>query len=95
MFLPGMFAYRSILAGNIPMEVPNLRDKKVREQYRNDVACTSPEVAGDQLLPTFSKGTPTISDEVYAEQYRLWRKEFEANEGYTKAAFTQGDGKNI
>ena len=94
MFLPGMFAYRSILAGNIPMEIPNLRDKAVREQYRNDTACTSPEVAGDQLLPTFSKGTPAISDEVYAEQYRLWRKEFEANEGYTKAAFTQGDGKN-
>lgn len=94
MFLPGMFAYRSILAGNIPMEVPNLRDKAVREQYRNDTACTSPEVAGNQLLPTFSKGTPVISDEVYAEQYRLWREEFEANEGYTKAAFTQGDGKN-
>jgi hypothetical protein len=66
----------------------------VREQYRNDTACTSPEVAGDQLLPTFSKGTPNISDEVYAEQYRLWRKDFVSDDGYTQAAFTQSSKKN-
>lgn len=31
MFLPGMFAYRSILGGGIPMDIPNLRDKQERE----------------------------------------------------------------
>jgi predicted dehydrogenase len=51
MFLPGMFAYRSILKGGIPMEIPNLRDKAIREQWRNDTACTDPKAAGDMLLP--------------------------------------------
>lgn len=65
MFLPGMFAYRSVLAGGIPMEVPNLRDKAIRDKYRNDTTCTDPEVAGDMLIPVFSKGNPEIPDEVY------------------------------
>ncbi len=65
MALPGMFAYRSVLAGGIPLEVPNLRDKSVREKYRNDTACTDPKVAGDMLIPSFSLGNPDIPDEVY------------------------------
>jgi len=65
MFLPGLFAYRSILAGGIPMEIPNLRDKAVREQYRNDTACTDPKAAGDMLQPNFSKGNVEIDDSVY------------------------------
>lgn len=93
MSLPGLFAYRSILAGGIPMEIPNLRIKEVRDQWRNDTACTIPEVAGDMLLPTFSKGTPEIDDAVYERVYKQWRQEFEADAGYTKAAFTQGQIK--
>lgn len=93
MGLPGLFAYRSILAGGIPMEIPNLRIKEVRDQWRNDTACTVPEVAGDMLLPTFSKGTPDIPDEVYERVYKQWRQEFESDSGYTKAAFTQGQLK--
>lgn len=72
MFLPGMFAFRSVLKGNIPMEIPNLRDKSVREHWRNDTACTDPKVAGDMLLPTFSKGTPDIDDGVYEHMKELW-----------------------
>ncbi len=72
MCLPGLFAYRSILAGNIPMAIPDLRDKAVRDQYRNDVACTDPKVAGDQLLPTCSTGTPEIAPEVYAAVRQKW-----------------------
>ena len=72
MFLPGLFAYRSILAGGVPVEIPNLRDKAVREQYRNDTACTDPKVAGDQLLPTAKGGTPKIGDEVYARVRQKW-----------------------
>lgn len=67
MFLPGMFAYRSVLKGGIPLEIPNLRDPAVREQYRGDTACTDPKVAGDQLLPVFSKGNPQIPAEIYEE----------------------------
>ena len=72
MFLPGMFAYRSILAGGIPMQIPDLRDPAQREQWRNDTACTDPKVAGDMLLPTFSLGTPDIDDGVYEHMKALW-----------------------
>lgn len=74
MFLPGLFAYRSILAGGIPMEIPNLRDPEVREKYRNDTACTDPKVASDMCQPTFSKGTPSIPQEVYDEQKEKWEQ---------------------
>ena len=65
MFLPGMFAYRSILAGGVPMDIPNLRNKEEREKWRNDTKCTDKKVAGDQLLPCNSKGNPEIPPEVY------------------------------
>ena len=72
MFLPGLLAYRSILAGGIPVEIPNLRDKAVRERYRNDTACTDPKVAGAQLLPTARGGTPKIDAEVYDAVRQKW-----------------------
>lgn len=65
MFLPGMFAYRSVLAGGIPMRIPNLRNAAERDAWRNDTWCTDPAVAGEQLVPSYSKGNPDISDEVY------------------------------
>ncbi len=91
MFLPGMFAYRSILNGNIPMAIPDLRDKATRELWRNDTACTDPKVAGDMLLPTFSKGTPEIDDGVYEHMKQLWDEECRHKEGtYREMAFKQG-----
>jgi hypothetical protein len=72
MFLPGMFAYRSILAGGVPMQIPDLRNPAQREQWRNDTACSDPKVAGDMLLPTFSLGTPDIDDGVYEHIKALW-----------------------
>lgn len=74
MFLPGLFAYRSILAGGKPMEIPNLRDKAVRNRWRNDTACTDPAAAGDQLLPTSAAGTPDIPPEVYEKMKKLWKE---------------------
>ena len=83
MALPGLFAYRSVLNGNIPMAIPDLRKKEVRDQYRNDTACTIASAAGDQLLPTCSLGTPEIDPEVYEGIRQKWllvkkRKEEEA-----------------
>ena len=94
MFLPGMFAYRSVLNGGIPMEIPNLRNKEEREKWRNDTACTDPAVAGDQLIPTFSKGTPDIDDAVYDEQKKLWQDALNNTDSnsYITLAMTQGDG---
>lgn len=94
MFLPGMFAYRSILDGGVPKEIPNLRDKTVRELWRNDTACTDPKVAGDMLLPTFSEGTPEIDDSVYDYIKKLWDDECKKeNSTYRTAAFNQGSKK--
>ncbi len=81
MFLPGLFAYRSILQGGIPMEIPDLRNKEQREKWRNDTACTDPKVAGDQLQPTMASGTPEIPDEIYAMVHRKWlEKQKEKND---------------
>ena len=84
MYLPGIFAYRSILKGSIPMAIPNLRNKEERDQYRNDTMCTDPKVAGDQLLPTCSTGTPEIGQEVYQRQYDLWKEWYEKEKNEEK-----------
>jgi len=94
MFLPGMFAYRSILAGGIPMDVPDLRDKAQREKWRDDTACTDPEKAGSMLLPTCKTGTPVIPAETYEKVARLWEEEKNAKDGYAQKAFKQGEGTN-
>lgn len=94
MFLPGLFAYRSVLAGGVSMKIPDLRNKDEREKWRGDTACTDPAVAGDSLLPTFSLGTPEIASEVYKKMYDLWREDFESDSGYTNAAMTQGRKKD-
>ena len=65
MFLPGMFAYRSVLKGGIPLDIPDLRNPEEREKWRNDTECTDPKVAGDMLVPGYSKGNPDIPAEVY------------------------------
>ena len=91
MFLPGLFAYRSVMAGGIPLELPNLRDKAERDKWRNDTTCTDPKAAGDMLLPTFSKGTPEIPQEVYDRMAKLWNEECGQTEGtYRSAALSQG-----
>jgi len=94
MWLPGLFAHRSVLEGNVPKEIPNLRDKAVREEWRNDVACTFPEIAGDSLLPTCKGGTPEIDDGVYEHMKQLWEIERNKKEGnYRTMALSQGSKK--
>ena len=73
MFLPGMFAYRSILDGNRPQRIPNLRDQRQRDAWRNDTFCTNPSIAGNQLAPSYGKGNPAIP----AENYEKLRQAFE------------------
>ena len=93
MCLPGMFAYRSILNGGMPVDIPDLRNKSVRDKWRNDTACTDPKAAGDMLLPVFSKGTPEIDDGVYDYIKELWENEIAGGKGYRADAFDQGSGK--
>ena len=93
MFLPGMFAFRSILSNGQRMEIPDLRDKSIRDKWRNDTACVDPKVAGDQLLPTCATGTPDIPDEIYEAVKQKW--DYAQNTGddrYLKAVYSQGAG---
>lgn len=95
MFLPGLFAYRSILQGGIPMAIPNFRNAEEREKYRNDTACTDPKVAGDMLLPTFSKGTPQISPKVYEDIKRKFEAtKYSDDDPYFRAVMAQGRPKD-
>lgn len=69
----GILAYRSILSGNNSVKIPNFRNKEERDLYRNDNACTNPEIAGDSLLPRSSYGEPYIPDSVFEEMRRKWQ----------------------
>lgn len=68
----GILAYRSVLGGNVPIRVPNLRHKEERDAWRHDNACTNPAVAGDQLLPISSHGVRDIPPEAYEKVRQLW-----------------------
>ena len=74
MGLPGILAYRSICSGNVPVEVPDFRDKAARENYRNDNWCTRPEIAGDNPAPLHSFGKVDIPDSVYGQVKRIWEE---------------------
>ena len=89
-----MFAFRSILNNSAPVEIPNLRNKEEREKWRNDVACTDPTVAGDQLLPARKGGTPEIDPKVYEYQKLKWEEALQdKNSGHLAAALNSGKNK--
>lgn len=72
MGLCGQMAWRSVLAGNKPMEIPDFRDPKQRDRYRNDNACTTPEVAGEELLPKYAHPCPEIPDSTFENVRKQW-----------------------
>ena len=65
MFLPGMFAYFSVLEGGKPMNVPDLSDISERNKWRNDTRCCDRKAAGDMYIPSYSRGEIEIPDVVY------------------------------
>ncbi len=73
----GILAYRSILNGNIPIEVPNFRNKEERDLYRNDRACTDPNVAGEALLPVSSYPIKELTQEESNQLREKWEKKHE------------------
>jgi predicted dehydrogenase len=70
----GILAYKSILAGNQPIAVPDLRDPAQRDAYRNDRFSTDVRVAGDQVVPTYHTGNVDVPDEVYDHIRTLWQE---------------------
>ena len=70
----GILAHRSILNGNRPVKVPNLRNKEERDAYRGDHACTNAAVAGDQVIPCSSYPERPLTEEQKAENLRKWEE---------------------
>ena len=66
MALPGLLAYRSIVAKGTPFDVPDFRDKTVRAKYADDYYSTDPAVPEKFRLPTTKYGTPEVDESVYA-----------------------------
>jgi hypothetical protein len=65
-----------VLDGGVPKSIPNLRDKAEREKWRNDTECTVAKVAGDMLVPSYSKGNPDIPAETYKEIEKKFEEEW-------------------
>lgn len=74
MCLPGILAYRSIVNGNAPQKVPNLRNTGEREACRGDTFCTVPEIAGSMFVPNNIYDTEEIPDSVYEMVREKWVK---------------------
>ena len=73
MCIPGILAYRSIVNGNTPQEIPNLRNKSERDTYRHDTFCTFRESAGDMWVSNNINMEDDIPDDVYAMVEEKWR----------------------
>lgn len=93
MFLPGMFAYRSILNNSGSVEIPNLREPSQRDKWRNDTACTDKNVAGDMLLPTSLNGTPNIDKVVYEKMKQKYHDNQTDKNGYYQQALSQSSSE--
>ena len=69
-----IFAYRSILNGGIPMEIPNLRNKEERDKWRNDNHCTDPTVASpEELWPCTPAGNMEYPDSLFERLQECFR----------------------
>ncbi len=73
MCIPGTLGFKSVVNGNQPVKVPNLRNKEERDAYRNDTFCSFPHIAGSMYHSNNVKGDDYIPDEVFAEVERRWR----------------------
>ena len=93
MCLCGIFAYRSILKGGIPMEIPNLRDKAEREKWRNDELSVFAPEGSPNKIPSNSQGITSMPDEVYAKQKELFEADLKSDSGYSNMAFNQSRKK--
>lgn len=67
MFLPGLLGYKSILSGNASIDIPDFRDKKQRDKFRNDTFCTDKKVGGDMYVYPHSSGEKKINKKVYED----------------------------
>ena len=71
------------------MEIPNFRDKAVREQYRNDRKSVFADKDSSDHIPSNNQGITEYPDEVYARQKELFEADLKSSSGYSNMAFNQ------
>lgn len=70
----GILGYRSALAGGIPMEIPDFRDKAVREKYRNDDWNPNPALSREGMPLPSVRGKIELKKESLDKFYELRKK---------------------
>lgn len=71
MTLPGLLGYRSIVNKNMPLDIPDFRNKHIRDQYRSDRWCCDPKLAGPGQPPySCSSGEVKVPDSLYRKQQK-------------------------
>lgn len=81
MGLCGLFAYRSILNGGKPEDIPDFRHPLAREAYRYDTTCTDRNKARDLYVPSYSRGVPVVPRQTYDRIAELWEKSKASKDG--------------
>ena len=72
MYFVGHFGYLSALEGGAAQEIPDFRDKEVREKYRDDTRCPDKNKACEgQLLPSNTQGGWVIGEK--EKEHMAWR----------------------
>ena len=62
----GTLAYHSILNGNVPVRIPNMRIKEDREPYKYDNRSTDEHISkGAELLPSSKNGFISVDNDIY------------------------------
>jgi len=75
MTLPGTLGFRSIMQGNVPLDVPDFRKESVRNRYRHDRWCLDPKLAGPgQPKTSCSWGPVKVPASVYRKQQAEYRR---------------------
>ncbi len=77
MTLIGILGYRSALNGNVRLEVPDFRNKALRDQYRNDDWTPDPAKRRPGMPFSSVRGEVVISEEALAD-HRRRRDKYEA-----------------
>lgn len=75
MTLPGTLGYRSILNGNMPVDIPDMRNKEIREAFRRDRWTVDPKMLAvlGERIPSSSFGEVEIDEEIYERQASEYR----------------------
>ena len=72
MWMIGFFGHISAMNNSAAQAIPDLHSKEMRDVYRDDRRCTNPEIAKEQLLPSYTQGNIDIAPQIYEGHKNKW-----------------------